>query len=482
MANWKSFRGELVKGNIGNAFGSLLSKTGGDSSAVLEPSAYRNGFYFFGDGKTVKFFEYDGESSALKAFVQCPPLQSIISRKAKAAANAKVWIMTNSGKGKDRESNSLFADKVRAKLNNPNPYQNGLQFQQQLKIFVDLFGWCVVYPTYATKSLAKYGFAEASGLWLLPPYMLDWRETGKLFAQNDVKGLFQYIRLNISGLQMDLPLDDILIVKDELPRMSDGLMDATFTEAMVLPDTKVRAMVQPINNIIGALEARGELISHRGANHLISPDSGGGQYVPMPVTPTDEQEMQDKFKKMYGIRANQWRNVIASQPMKAVKLSTPTKDLMLFEEVEANVMMLCDQWGYDFKLLSNIKSVALNGTEASERKRQLYQDTIIPETCSIYEQLAKGFKLQDNNCRFDVDFSHVPVMQKDQMTMARSREIMGKAVYADFKNGFITYNRALALLGEDTVPDGDVYYNEWMQRNGGMAIDETGNIINQPVA
>ena len=90
--------------------------------------------------------------------------------------------------------------------------------------------------------------------------------------------------------------------------------------------------------------------------------------------------------------------------------------------------------------------------------------------------------LEANNCRFDVDFSHVPVMQKDQMTMARSREIMGKAVYADFKNGFITYNRALALLGEDTVPDGDIYYNEWIQRNGGMAIDETGNIITQPVA
>ncbi len=468
MADFKTFGRELANLNLGNAFRSLAApgvlkhESGG---AILEPQAYRNGMFMFGNGSLTKFFEYDDIESALNAFVKCPPLQSVLLRKADAAITGKLWVMTESGKGRNRESKTEWANKTRAKLNRPNPFESGREWLAKIQIYTDLFGWCIIYPTYSSTTYARKGFAEADSIWVLPPYMLDWQETGNVFNQTDLKGVFRHIKMQVHGYMLDLPLDQILLVRGKLPRMLSGSMSSTMCEAMILPDTKVRSLQQPINNIIGAYASRGELISYAGAQNIISPQPGSGGMVAMPLTPQEEKELQDKFKLQYGVMQKQYRNIISSQPLNVQKMGTPTKDLMLFEEVVEDVKAICDQYGYQYRLLSNGSASSLNGTEVNALQRDLYQNTIIPESQSLWEQLAIGFKAEENKCRFEADFSHLPVLQADGLQSAQTRQTMGAACFQDFKNGFITYNRALELMGEDTVTGGDIYYKDWIKQN-----------------
>jgi hypothetical protein len=462
MADFKTFGRELVRLNIGAAVGALSKKSEAmpdTTSEPLIPSAYRGGMYFFGDGTAKRFFDYDDIQSALQAFTICPPLQSIILRKAEAAANARLWIMTSKGKGKNRECKTEWADKCRAKLARPNPFETWSEFDFNMTVYTNLFGWCVVYPTYSTKMFAGKGMAYADNIWVLPPSMLDWLETGRVFNQLDLKGIFQYIRVQTQELNMELPLQDIAIIRGNLPRMNSGSMGTTLVESMILPDTKVRACQQVINNIVAAYESRGELIGFAGAQNIISPEANAGAgIVAMPLNPEEEKDLQDKFKKQYGVMRKQYRNIISPQPIKVQKMGTATKDLMLFEEVEEDVKALCDQWGYPYKLLSNSKSTSLNGTEARAFQSFLYTDTIIPESQHKYNQLAKAFKAGENNCVFEVDFSHVPALQEDKQKHATARKVMGEAVANEFKTGLITYNRAMELMEEDTVEWGNIYY------------------------
>lgn len=465
MADFKTFGKEIARLNIGSAIGALRTKSEPPSMNELIPSAYRGGMIMFGDGSAKRFFDFDDIESAQLAFSICPPLQSIILRKAEAAMNGKVWVMTTKGKGKNSECKTDWANKVRQKLIHPNPFESWQDFYFNVHVYTNLFGWCVIYPTYSAGLYAKRGFAESNALWALPPSMLDWRETGRMFNQVDLKGVIEYMRVQSQEFNMELPLDQILIVRGHLPRMNNGKLGTTLVESMLLPDTKVRAVQQIVNNIAAAYESRGELISFAGAQNIISPDGNGGAgMIAMPLQPDEENDLQEKFRKQYGVMRKQWRNIISPQPIKVQKMGTATKDLMLFEEVEDDVKALCDQWGYPYKLLSNSKSTSLNGTEARAFQAFLYQDTIIPESQSIYSQLEKAFKAKDNNCVFEVDFSHVPALQEDKQKQATSRKTMGEAVANEFKNGFITYNRAMELMEEDTVDWGDIYYWEFKEK------------------
>ena len=460
-SKWQKAGLELLHGNFGNAIKSLSA-----SSHSIEPYAYRNGMFFFGAGCSEKFFSYSGVESSLKAYTQCPELQSIINKKAIAYSNGKLWIMRQGGKGKGKEDTSPYADKCRKLLHKPNPFQSGDQFRALLKIYVDVFGWCMILPIYAGKTFAKYGLSEASAMFLIPPYMLEWRETGHWKSQKNIKDILSEMWLTVGGERTPIDLEQVVIIKDIVPRMYSGTTDGTggMAELLLFPESRVKAQEQPINNIIATYGSRGELISYAGAQNVISPNPGAGQYVPMAMTPGEQEEMQLKFKMQYGIGARQWRNIISPVALSVQAMGRPTKDLMLFEEVEADVKALCIAWNYPYPLLG-YGSSSLNGTEIDAFTRNLYQDTIIPEGASIEQQLSEAFKASENNTIWERDYSHVSAMQADKQKEAEARKILGEAVTNELKANLITVNRALEIMGEDTVTGGDVYYSEWIKTN-----------------
>lgn len=420
------------------------------STRPIALSGYRGGsdFWFFGaDGVDTKF-SFNGHESSLKAYTMCAPLTAIINRKAQAHINGKVYIMNVAGKGKGKESTSESANKIRKLMAKPNPLQSWKQFRAQQKIYMQLFGFCIVLPIIPI-GFEKRGPIDATSLWNIPPYLVDIEETNSLFYQTTLKGIVKSIKLRYRDTITELPLDNLYIFKDFTPSM----------DTMVFPESRVRSNAQPINNIIGAFESRGELISYAGSQGIISPDGGGGQYVPMAIDEKSKQQLQADFKTQYGIRKGQFRYIISPAAIKWQSMSVKTKDLMLVEEVLESTKSLCDSYGYPPHLLGIIDPT-FNNQNAAEKG--FYQNTIIPEAESMDEEWNNFFRLPEleEKIRFETDYTHLPVLQEDEKSKAEARKIRNEALQIEFQTNLITLNRWLELNGEDTRSDdfGGLYY------------------------
>jgi hypothetical protein len=431
-------------------------------------SNYRGGsdFFFFGaDGVDIKF-SFNGHESSLKAYRECAPLSAIINRKAQAHINGKTWIMNISGKGKGKESTSEAANKLRKLLAKPNPLQSWKQFRAQQKIYMQLFGFSIVLP------IMPVGFEsrsplDATSLWNIPPYLVDIEETNALFYQSNLKGIVRSIKLKYRDTITELPLDNLHIFKDFTPSM----------DTLVFTESRVRSNAQAINNIMGAMESRGELISYAGSQGIISPDNGAGQFVSTPLKPDDKQQLQNDFKTQYGIRKGQFRYIISPAAIKWQSMSVKTKDLMLIEEVVESTKSLCDSYGYPPHLLGLIDPT-FNNQSAAEKG--FYQNTIIPESESMDEEWNNFFRLtnSDLNIKFETDFSHLPVLQEDEKSKAEARKARNEALSMEFLNNLITLNRWLELNGEDTRTGCDKYY--WELINEGWKFGASGSTQSKP--
>lgn len=456
---------ELIKGDFSTALKSLTP-----DPIYISPIDYRPSIatgdtptFFEMNGTSIFHFKYSGHNSSQRAYEYCPPVNAIINRKAQAYINGKTWVLNTQGKAKGKVSTSIEAQKLQALFKKPNPLQSWKQFEAQGYIYQQLFGYTIVLP------IKPAGFKDnidAYQLWNIPPSMVDIEETNKLFYQSDTAGIIKEIVLNYKGTRTILKVEDIYIMKDFTPSFC----------SLVIPDSRIHSLELPINNIIGAYESRNVLINYRGALGILSQDPGTGTYGPIAMTPEAKEQLQQDFRR-YGLKNHQWQFIITSASLKWQQMGVATKDLMLFEEVESDTMAICDGYNYPYQLLSSAKGTTFSNL--NEGKKLLYQDATIPESEAIYEQWNQLFGTERFNLIIDKDFSHVAVLQEDQLQAAQARQARNNALLIEWQNDLITRNRWLELNGEDPLTtDGDLYYSEWKKLNPETQqtnTNETGN-------
>lgn len=455
---------ELFNGNFEGAVKSL--SYGHEIQPIpLTPSSYRggqDGQQWFAEmvGGNFFYFTYSGNKSASQAYECCPPVAAIINKKAQAYINGKTWVLNTQGKAKGKEATTIEAKKLQKLFAQPNPIQNWSQFEAQGYIYQQLFGYTLIL------SIKPVGFKEnidASALWNIPPFMVDIEETNKLFYQTSQKGMIKKIVLNYKGVSSELDVDSVYILKDITPSFN----------SLIFPQSRICALELPINNIIGAYESRNVLINYRGALGILTKDAGdGGQYGALPLPEGEKENIQNDFRR-YGLKHHQWQIIITSASMKWQQMGYPTKDLMLFEEVEGSTQAICDGYNYQYELLSNSKGVTF--ANKNEAKKLVYQDAILPEAQSIYGQWNQFFNTSKYNLVIDKDFSHVAVLQADQLQTAQARKARNDALLIEYQNDLITMNRWLELNGEDPRPDGDRYYSEIKREQNGNEETDTGS-------
>lgn len=390
-------------------------------------------------------FSYTGHTSAVKAFENCPPFASIIGKKAQAFINGKVFILNKKGKAKEKESTSPIAAKIRNLLSNPNPIQSEKEFRAQQYIYQQIFGFCIMlvnkpvgFPNY-----------EATEMWNLPSNMLDIEETKKNWTLAKTSSdIIKSIVINFGEEKAFIPVDQVYIIKDFVPSFNSA----------IFPESRLKAIEMPVNNIIGVYESRNVLINYRGALGIISSDAkDAGGFIP--VKDSEKEALQNDFRR-YGLSKQQWQFIITSAAVKWTQMGIPTKDLMLFEEIEDDIMRICDQYGYQYELMASTKGVTFANKE--QAKKLLYQDTIIPEAENITEQWERFFDLYKFDLDMEIDFSHVPAMQDDQQKMAQARLSRNNALQIEFLNNLITMDDWRVFNGMDPIGGefGGKYYYE----------------------
>ena len=419
---------------------------------LLDPGNYDrndyNGAWFWGPNGMERFFSYSGHKSAMRAYQKCAPVPSIVNRKAQAYINGKMYVTDKDGEEVETDQ----AKRLRKILRQPNPLQTWKQFEAQGYIYQQLFGYC---PVLVIKPV---GFKEniyATAMWNIPPFMCKIEEADSLFYTTKVSDMITKITLKYKNTETVLDKENVLILRDFTPSM----------RSLILPESRLLALEDPISNIIGAYESRRVLINYRGALGILSPEKD--QFGVAPVDPEHKADLQKDFLR-YGLKSEQWKFIISSAALKWQQMGIPTKDLMLIEEVVECTKQICDQYNYPAQMLGIIDPKYDNWDAA---EKGLYQNAIMPESDSNIEQWNVFFGTEEMGLLIDKDFSHVAVLQTDQVKTATARYTLNQAKEIEWKNNLITMNQWLEALGEDGIgPDGDKRISEITKDDGPLAV------------
>lgn len=312
-------------------------------------------------------------------------------------------------------------------------------------------------------------------MWNLPCHLLNIEETKKNWTLAQSKSdIIKSIVIDFGEERAFIPVDQIYIIKDFVPSFSSA----------IFPESRLKALEMPVNNIIGAYESRNVLINYRGALGMISGDGKDSSGF-IPVREEEKEALQNDFRR-YGLSRQQWQFIITTAQVKWTQMGIPTKDLMLFEEIEDDIQRICDQYGYQYELMASTKGVTFANKE--QAKKLLYQDTIIPEAENITEQWERFFDLYKFDLDMEINFSHVPSMQDDQQKMAQARKTRNDALLIEFNNNLITLDYWRVENGMDPIGGefGTKYYYElvaigWKFGSTGATLPAQ-NQVNDPSA
>lgn len=412
----------------------------------LNPQTYRSLmsdlFLPGGQGPTQQF-TYSDNNSSLTAYQSCPPFTAVINKLAKNYVNGKTWVMDIK---KGKESQSPFANILRQRLGRPNPLQTWSEFEAQQDIFINLFGWCPLLP------IIPLGFKDvkdATSWWNIPTCICEPVENNsKWYNATSLSGIVDSIKIRYKNEVSELPMDKIFIFRDFVPSF----------QSMAFPDSRVRSLELPINNIIGAFKSRNVLINYRGALGIISSESDKSGYIP--IKPNDKEDLQRDFLR-HGLLSNQWKFIITSAAVKWQQIGIPTRELMLFEEIQDDIYRICDAYDFPSPLMASDKNNALGGSNQAPAMASLYQNAIIPTSISRYEQWNNFLKCTDNGVRMEKDYSHIPALQANKVEEGRARLYDNQGYLIMWQQNLITANQWLEALGMDTVNGFDVYFHQW---------------------
>lgn len=420
------------------------------SDAVLNPSSYRGGLI----GSISTLFSLNTEINHLRAYNECPPLKSIVAKRAKCFNVADIDVYNINT---DKPATGIQAAQFRAILKRPNPLQTQRQFLAQHNTYLDIFGYCPVFI------IRPFGMpADVSAIWNIPPWLFNVQFTGQWLQQNTVEGIFKGYTMQWSTGNVFLPSENLKLIFD------DGFgtdMDIN----LCIPDSRLRSLEFPVANIIAALKGTNTLIVNKGPTGILSnqaKDSVG--HIPMPDG--EKVAVQRDFKR-YGIVGQEYQVIITEANLSYQQIGSPMTELQLPETIQNSVNMLCDAYGYYPELLARSKDTTFANKEKAEK--MLYTGTVIPESGSRLEQLSNAIMGIGNNLRYFGSFSHVSALQAEAKDMADARKSNDIALEKEFKNNVITLSQWLEVLEmpERTDGNGDKYY--WELINMGWSFGDT---------
>ena len=354
----------------------------------------QDGGIWYPIGNTTNILQLDNLEEIERAYFQCSTLQTVILNKAQAATNGVVKIVNDAGKEKPAGREIL------ARMKQPNLFQNYDQFRTESKIYVQLFGWHFVW--YVRN--AAGGFVN---IWNLNPVntLVKWKG-GKYLKQTELKEVIESVQYRYCGNVIDIPLDEIYIVKDSTNTRSTD----TILAPPIFPTSRIVGLKMVVSNNIAAYDARNSMISTRGAQGFISPDQKDSASA-LPLLPEDQEQIKKQFQEGHGILRNQSKFVFSPKGIKFQPINMKTADLMLLEETEDTMLRIVDVYGYKKELIASMKQTTFTNQETAWKA--LYQDTIIPEDKNELPALWAGWKLEEQGLHVESDFSAVEALVPD---------------------------------------------------------------------
>lgn len=344
-------------------------------------------------------------------YEEIPQLSSVIDRKASMFANMELRLVKK-GTQEKVEDKDLYK-----LIQNPNCAQSMNEWLKEYKIQEQVFGNQFMYKNKPSTFL-KYPVA----LWNLTPEYVRVITTGLIWEQTEMEGIIERYQICEPGRTYYYDTNKILYSRN------------TNIRNPIIGSSKLLSLKFPLTNTKLAYQYRNIIMAEKGAIGILSnktKDAVGG----VAVDPKDRQLIREQYSRKFGAEDNKEKIIITDAELDWQPMSYPTKEMMLFEEVDANMLTIIDKFG----LNPNIFSI---GKATYENVKQgivlAYQDTIIPEADQFAQALGKFLGIPEGT-ELIASYDHVSFMketkQKQYATLKDIVESLKQAVQAGFISG-----------------------------------------------
>ena len=298
-------------------------------------------------------------------------------------------------------------------LENPNVFQSRNEFLFQWFIQRGIHGNTF---TYQLKGLETQEIPTA--LWNLPPSRMGIKRTGQIWNQTELDKIIDYYIFKM----IDEQTKDVKYKPDEIIQFS--MPDS---EDPLLAKSPLEAIRMNISNIRAAYGYRNVILTKKGAIGVWSSDSKDA-IGRVKLTDEEESDLIKQLQKSQGIGDEQDAFAISKTALKWNPSSYPTKDLLLFEEVDANKKAIIDLFGANENMFSR-SSTGQGSTfnNVSEGEKQAIQNTIEPIAHDLANGLSKRWGLLDKGETLRLNYSHLPAMKVDGVRESQILERKARA-------------------------------------------------------
>lgn len=329
------------------------------------------------------------DKTALKYYYCVPELAAIINYRAKCLSSMKVKL-------KDiRTDNIIEKHPVLDRMKQPNVLLSFQEWVKQYSINRDLFGNTYLYNLFGTNPM------QSKGLFWMPSAdtKVELKKPYSMFPES----LDEFIKEYVFTLEQK----EYKFTPDEITHFYDYLMPGKGKG-----DSKITALQSNLETIKTTYEARGVIIGNSPVGIFSSGATGDSLQQ---MTPIEKKDVQDEMKK-YGLKLNKYQFIITTANLKFTPVSINLDQLKFYQGLEHDQSAIADAYSFPVELFQN----GVTYENKKEAKKQLYQDSIIPEATDWLEGLSSGLGLIDNNLMLVPDFSHIAALQTDYETKSRT--------------------------------------------------------------
>jgi len=355
-------------------------------------------------------------------FESIPQVKTVVERKSAMFSNMKI-VQVDSATKEVIENPQL--DKL---LLNPNVMQSQNEWLSQYKKQESVYGNQFMYKNQGTLEDLPKSLINISPLNMIPHL------TGKFFDQVEVAGIISKFEFKQGDHTMKT-FDSKDIMWTRITDL-DSILEGT---------SPIDALKFPISNIKGAYEYRNVILTEKGAIGILSnetKDALGG----MPLKKDEKKKLEDEYLNQYGVGQDQRRVILTEASLKWQPMTYPTKDLLLFEEIDENFMTIIDAYGLNANIFSTKNATFEN---VKQSLIAVYENTIQPEADLFVQKLGDFMNIAEGT-ELVAKYDHLNVLKEDQELNANVMTSKIASITQLVDKAIITPAQALKMV-EDLV-------------------------------
>jgi phage portal protein BeeE len=396
-----------------------------------------------------------------EAAAENPIVNGCIFIIAQAAANGVKYLIDEKGNEVPWDKRNVVVQQVRKLLlNRPNPLQSASEFQAERYYQRLTFGNNYVYANNPTAQ--KTNILNVQALYNLPAEHVEVKQTGKLYDQIELSGIIEKYILNNYSPVKTFDVDRIIHFND---------INTSGIGHSIVGTSKLKALEKPIYNTQLAFEAMNVILKSRGMQGIIKTNNKDAQGSMIPVNQKVKDDIDEAFKKGYGLGEDQKQFLITYADIEYIKTIMNSAELGIYDEFANNAMIISNGLGVPPELYKTYMKGATFENQV-QAERRLYQNTVIPMVANDDQYFSERLGLRELGYELKTDWSGIQSLQEAFKEKAAAFSMNVTAAEKAYNNNIITWNQYLEIIGLEAVSDGNVFKFE---RDGQSKINTGAN-------